>query len=348
MRKYYLDYLRAIGILLLFPIHTFMIWNNFGSKFYIWDGENTLLSTMIVAVNPWLMPLLFVIAGMCARYSLAKRKPRQFVKERFAKLLLPFILGMLILVPFQALIARRFFFGYQGSILSHYSYFFTHFSDLSGYDGCFTPGHLWFILYLFIISLLSLPIMKYLPYERVAKKLPHRSIAAVIVLFLPIWLMYYIGNFGGYSIGKYFLLYLIGYYLFSDETMITSLLRHKKLIITLFVLSDLGLMIAFYQFSYYGDLLVNIVGWLGVLVCLLLAKGYINKEIAVLEYLRKGSYAFYLLHQTILVALGYYALSTFDQLSVQLIIVMFGSFLLTVLGYELLRKIPCLKICGIK
>jgi len=348
MRKHYLDYLRAISILLLFLIHTLMIWNNFGTKFYIWDGENTLLSTIIVAVNPWLMPLLFVIAGMCARYSLTKRSTRQFVKERVAKLLLPFIIGILLLVPFQTLIARKFFYGYQGSTLSHYFYFFTHFSDLSGYDGCFTPGHLWFILYLFIISLSGLPIMKYIPYERVAQRLHSMSTAAVILLFIPIWLMYYIGNFGGYSIGKYFLLYLIGYYLCSDESLLTSLLTHKKLIIGLFVLSDLALMIAFYQFSYYGDLLVNIVGWLGVLTCLLLGKGFINKEIPALEYCVKGSYAFYLLHQTILVALGYYALSTFDHLLVQILVIMLGSFLLTVLSYEVLRKIPCLKGCGIK
>lgn len=40
MRKHYLDNIRTIVILLLFPYHTFMIWNNFGTKFYIWGGNN--------------------------------------------------------------------------------------------------------------------------------------------------------------------------------------------------------------------------------------------------------------------------------------------------------------------
>ena len=32
MRKHYLDNLRTIMILLLFPVHTFMIWNNYGKN----------------------------------------------------------------------------------------------------------------------------------------------------------------------------------------------------------------------------------------------------------------------------------------------------------------------------
>lgn len=34
----------------------------------------------------------------------------------------------------------------------------------------------------------------------------------VLLLFIPIWLMYYLGNFGGFSMGKNLALYLVGYY----------------------------------------------------------------------------------------------------------------------------------------
>ena len=101
-RKYYIDNLRNYTILLLFPVHTFMIWNDFGSRFYIWQGENRILSTCIVAVNPWFMPLLFVLAGMSARFALERRSFREFVVQRIRKLLIPFICGMLLLVPFQS------------------------------------------------------------------------------------------------------------------------------------------------------------------------------------------------------------------------------------------------------
>ena len=170
MRKYYLDNLRIIMILLLFPVHTFMIWNNFGTKFYVWDGENNLLSTLITIINPWFMLVLFIIAGICARYSLKKRDTSDFIKERFKKLLIPFISGVILLVPIQTFYARKFFFDYNGTILDNYRYFFTHFTDLSGYDGAFTPGHLWFILFLFVISLISLIIINIYCMKRCLQK----------------------------------------------------------------------------------------------------------------------------------------------------------------------------------
>lgn len=123
MRKYYLDNLRTLMILLLFPVHTFMIWNNYGTKFYVWGGESKLLSSLITLVNPWFMSILFVIAGMCANYSLRKRSIKEFVKERFGKLMLPFISGMILLIPFQTLYARKFFFGYKGSLFDNFKHF---------------------------------------------------------------------------------------------------------------------------------------------------------------------------------------------------------------------------------
>ncbi len=76
MRKHYIDNLRNYTIILLFPVHTFMIWNNFGSGFYIYAEENLLLSTFITMINPWFMPLLFVLAGISAKHSLENVQAR--------------------------------------------------------------------------------------------------------------------------------------------------------------------------------------------------------------------------------------------------------------------------------
>ena len=168
MRKHYVDNLRNLTILLLFPVHTFMIWNDFGSRFYIWQGENRILSTLIVFVNPWFMPLLFVLAGASARYALQKRTTKEFVRQRIHKLLIPFLCGMIFLVPFQTLYARKYFDHYTGGVLDNWKYFFTHLTDFSGYDGAFTPGHLWFILFLFIISMIALVLFHFVSYEKLA------------------------------------------------------------------------------------------------------------------------------------------------------------------------------------
>ncbi len=343
MRKHYLDNLRTIMILLLFPVHTFMIWNDYGTKFYVWGGANKLLSSLIVLVNPWFMALLFAIAGMCAKYSLEKISTKDFFKERIFKLLIPFISGMLILVPLQTLYARKFFFGYSGNILEHLKYFFTHITDLSGYDGALTPGHLWFILFLFIISLVALLIIKNVSFKKVSEKLEKLNVFEIILLFIPVWLMYYLGNFGGYSLGKYFSLYLLGYYLFSNEKIIEKLIDNKKVILGLFCLSQVILVIMYYKFSYYGDLFVNFVGWLGILSCLMVGKLFLNKENKITNYLKKASFPIYILHQTILVMIGYYSLTLIDNMVLQISIIICGSFISTIIVYELISKIPIVK-----
>lgn len=143
-----------------------MIWNDFGSRFYIWQGENKILSSLIVLVNPWFIPILFVLAGISARYALEKRSNKEFIMQRISKLVIPFISGMIFLVPFQTLYARKYFDNYEGSLLDNWKYFFTHVTDFSGYDGAFTPGHLWFILFLFFISMITLVLFHFLPYEK--------------------------------------------------------------------------------------------------------------------------------------------------------------------------------------
>jgi len=349
MRQHYLDNLRTIMILLLFPVHTFMIWNNFGTKFYVWGGENKLLSSLIVLVNPWFMAILFVIAGMCAKYSLEKRSTKDFFKERIYRLFIPFIGGMLLLVPIQALYARKFFFGYTGNIFEHLKYFFTNFTDLSGYDGAFTPGHLWFILFLFIISIVSLLIIKNGSFKKVLERLDKLNVFEIILLFIPVWVMYYLGNFGGYSLGKYFCLYLLGYYLFSDEKTTKKLIDNKKVVLVLFCLSQIILVIVYYQFSYYDDLFVNFVGWLGVLSCIIIGKLYLNKENKITNYLKKASFPIYILHQTILVIIGYYSFVIFDNIILQICMIIFGSFIVTLLFYAIISKIPILKkVIGVR
>lgn len=43
------DNLRWICVLFLFPCRTAMIWNSFGNEFYIWGGENAVLTRLAAA-----------------------------------------------------------------------------------------------------------------------------------------------------------------------------------------------------------------------------------------------------------------------------------------------------------
>ena len=348
VRKHYIDNLRNLTILLLFPVHTFMIWNDFGSRFYIWEGESKILSTLIVLVNPWFMPILFVLAGISARYALERRTYQEFIWQRISKLLIPFLLGMIFLVPFQTLYARKYFDNYEGSILNHWNYFFTHLTDFSGYDGAFTPGHLWFILFLFVIAMITLPLFHFVKYEKVAARIEKMKGFELVLLFIPIWLMYYLGNFGGYSIGKDLALYLIGYYVLSNDAVMGKLENNIKWLIGLFIIGTILLVAMYYNFSYYGDLWVNFIGWISILSLLVTGKKFLNKTTGFTKYFNRASYSIYILHQSVLVALAFYIVQVYDAILIQVLFICLGSFVLTVLAYHLIRLIPGIrKLIGI-
>lgn len=338
MRKHYIDNLRNLTILLLFPVHTFMVWNDFGTKFYIWQGENRLLSTLIVLVNPWFMPILFVLAGMSAKHALEKRTVREFVRQRTCKLFLPFLGGIIFLVPFQTLYARKFFDGYEGGLLEHWRYFFTHLTDFSGYDGAFTPGHLWFILYLFLISLISLPAFRLFPYEKIAKRVETLSVAGTILLFLPVWLMYYLGNFGGFSLGKNLALFLIGYYVLSSDILIERLEKNIRWLSGLCLVTTILSVALYYKYSFYGDLWVNFIGWISILVLLVLGRKFLNQKTRFTEYFNAASYPIYILHQSILVAAAYYVVKGCSGLLLQVSLICVGSFAATMAVYEITKS----------
>lgn len=343
LRKYDIDNLRNLTILLLFPVHTFMIWNDFGSHFYVWQGENKLLSTCIVLVNPWFMPLLFVLAGISANYALEKRTTKEFVMQRIRKLLIPFLSGVIFLVPLQTWYARRFWDGFEGGVWENWNYFFTHLTDFSGYDGAFTPGQLWFILFLFIISMSSLILFRFVPYVKAAVHVERLPAFGVLLFFLPIWLMYYLGNFGGYSIGKNLALYLMGYYVLSNDLVMGKLERNIKWLAGLCIAGTIASAAMYYKCSYYGDCWVNFIGWISILVLLVAGRRFLNWKIGFTEYWNHASYPVYLLHQSILVALAYYVVQASDILLVQVICICAGSFLLTVLAYHLIRRIPVVR-----
>lgn len=340
MRRHDIDNLRILAILLLFPVHTWMIWNDFGSQFYIWAGESRVLSTLIVAINPWFMPLLFALAGISARMSLKKRPVRAYIGERLAKLALPFVCGVIFIVPVQTLFARKFFFGYEGGYFENLGYFFTHLTDMSGYDGAFTPGQLWFILFLFIVSMIGLAVFRLLPYERLENKVGKMNVRLLIALFIPICFLYYIGNFGGFSLGRSFAFYMLGYYVLSNSQVMETLERKRRWVWGIFAAAQIALIAAYYKTAFYGDISVHFVAWTGTLSWLILGKRHLNRDRGFTRYFNKAAYPIYILHQSILVAFAYYMLKMVSGAFWQMSAIMLGSFGLSILCYEAIRRVP--------
>lgn len=157
-RKHYLDNLRIICILMLFPYHTAMVFNTFES-FYIHMPKQGLADAFIMINWTWIMPIMFVIAGVSAFHSFQSRGWKAYARERVWRLFIPLVVGILTIIPVQTYFAERFHNAYEGGYFEQYVLFFTKLRDLTGYNGGFTPAQLWFILYLFVISILAVPLI---------------------------------------------------------------------------------------------------------------------------------------------------------------------------------------------
>ena len=97
MRKFYLDHIRQATVILVLIYHVFYIFNGVGIPGAVPDMANIpAFDTAACVIYPWFMVLLFLIAGISARYSLQRRTERQFLKERACRLLIPSTLGLFV------------------------------------------------------------------------------------------------------------------------------------------------------------------------------------------------------------------------------------------------------------
>lgn len=330
-RKYYIDNLRWLAILLLFPFHTMQIWNGGEyAGFYIWSHTNMIMHTISTAIYPWYMTLLFVIAGMSSSYALQKRTAAQFISERVKKLLIPSVFGILVLVPPMTFIAEKFFNGYTGSYIDQYCLFFTKETDLTGYNGGFTPAHLWFLIYLFVISLVALLVIRL--QEKYFQKFRITNIPYIILilLFIPEWLMLYVFNISGKSIGQFLILFLVGYYIISKEAVLKTIKKYR--FISLFLWGISGCIYTYlYCFANlrneWGTGLFILFGWLGILALLGIGQTILNFHNKINEYFTRASFPIYIIHQTVLVVIGYYVLKITTSIFVQFSLIVLLSFM---------------------
>jgi glucan biosynthesis protein C len=159
-RRADLDWLRVLAVLLLVPYHGALVFNlDPNAVVFVKDVVHSpALAEAVGFVHTWHMPLLFAIAGAASWFALGWRSGGEYLRERVLRLLVPFVFGVLTLVP---LMLNVHWLGRPDAptLGEMYSRFLTfNPNDLSGTQGTFAPGHLWFIGDLLLFSLLALPL----------------------------------------------------------------------------------------------------------------------------------------------------------------------------------------------
>ena len=231
MRKYYLDNIRWITVVIVVFYHVLYMYNAEGILGGL--GKITNLTSQpydifMYFVYPWFMPVLFIVAGISSRLFLERHTDKEFVKSRTLKLLVPSTIG---------LFAFQFIQGYVSMSLG------TAFADLAA-AGVPKPviflimvasgsGVLWFVHLLWIYSMI-LVLLKKIEQGRLLKTGAKTPMWMIALFYFPIWGAAQILNtpiIAVYRVGFYFVFFMLGYYVFSNDEVMEKLKNHAILLI---------------------------------------------------------------------------------------------------------------------
>lgn len=353
-RRYDIDFIRVFAFVVLILYHVGMYFVPWG--FHI---KNSItypeLEYPMLFVNQWRLSLLFVISGMGTYFAFGKRNAWQFVKERFVRLFIPLIFGMLVVVPPQIYFERLDQGQFAGSYLQYWPVeAFT--SGLYPDGGGISWHHLWFILYLFIFSLVLAPVFGSL--RKKTKNWLSSGLNNILskgvglyIFIIPLFLWQFflapkypstnslIGDY--YNLVNYCTLFFFGFLLLTaGDTFWKTVTRNKGAYLISGILG-FALIAVFREvqapFAGRGMLFAAVKVfnmWSWIMAIIGYAACYFNKPGNGLAYANEAVYPFYILHQTVIVALGYYLKYVNIGFFPKFTIMAAGTFLITWVIYE--------------
>jgi glucan biosynthesis protein C len=148
-RRHDIDWLRAGAVYLLLAYHSARPWDHGG-----WHvkarPESAAVDLFTNAIHQWHMPLLFTLAGWSIVPSLERRGPAALLSERRERVLVPFAFGCVAILPLVRYVEVHHRGEVHESFLHYLPSFFTSMDQ-------FNWMHLWFLIYLYVFTLLYLP-----------------------------------------------------------------------------------------------------------------------------------------------------------------------------------------------
>ncbi|WP_340074154.1 acyltransferase family protein [Leptobacterium sp. I13] len=320
VRKYYLDWLRILLILSVFMFHIGMFFN--GWNWHIKNNQQyEWLHPIMEFLHLWRMPLLFLTSGVGTFFALGFRTPGQYLKERFKRIFIPFLIGIFTLVPVQVYIEKA---SQYDSLISYYPHMFDGIYPI----GNFSWHHLWFLIYLFTMALLIFPFLNSLRSEKfnrhkerfikIVSKPLGLNLIVIPIIFSEYLLRPYFPEvthalFNDWAyISFCFIYFLSGFILISNDDLVSTLKQQAHL----YFLE--GVLFTFLMFtvpSFFEDELIAkyaygllriFVAWAVSMAAIGYTRKYLNRDSKYRKALNEAIYPFYLLHQPVIVVMGYY------------------------------------------
>lgn len=361
-RRWDIDWLRVLATLAVFLFHCARFFNDEG-----WHVKNNQLdfgmSIFVTIVSQWLMPLFFILSGASAYYALSVRRNGAYMGERVTRLLVPLIFGILVLIPPQVYIESV---GGQsdtvppfaGSFIEFYPHYFDGFYAFGGYFA-WMGLHLWYLLVLFVFSLLTLPLFIFFKSEtgkRLIFGLATWLTKPGLIFLLPAPLVIFemaldpeelgFRDFGGWNVFVYLGWLIIGYLLVADTRFVQAIRRYHLAAVVLAGLTiTVGLILYLSNSPAYGSPDYTLLStlrvfnsWFWLLAILGLGQRYFNFSNKFLAYANEASLPFYILHQTVIVVSAFFLIEWPLGVLPKYLILAVVSFTIIMALYELLIK----------
>ncbi len=367
-RRYDLDWLRVLAFGLLIFYHIGMLYVADWGFHYKSQYLSRSLEGLMLLVNPWRMPLLWLISGISIRFVLQKVTAFRFVTARSLRLLLPLLFGILVIIPPQLYVEMTGKGDLQISYWQFYQLFFDiHNPIFAKYQPGILPhidvNHLWYLRELWTFSIFILILSPLLNSRFVQAGMDWLANKAGFfgLLLLPMIPMILVTmNFGDdkYPLGFLFLLY--GYLIGWNVPLWEQIKKYRRVFLMIALTSYIVILFAYFivwfdpvlkamWWAKYLGLIVVFDTWPAVLALLGYAAVYLNKPSSKLNYLNDAVLPYYILHQTFIVVLAY-LLSPLQLGPVfEPLIIIVATFSGCIVSYEIIRRVVFLRpLFGLK
>lgn len=330
-RRHDIDALRVIAFALLIAYHIGMFyvteWDWHVKSAYLADW----LQGPMIFLNRWRMPLLFLISGIAIGLFDPRRHPLRFALNRSVRLLVPLVFGVLAIVPIQAycqgvsngMVEP----GYVDFLLRYYQFQPWPKDAFDGWQYGFTWNHLWYLPYLLAYTLLLcalLPVLdtcvgRWLQSRLAGLRgarllvLPAIPFAAYLILLADHFPSTHAVIDDWFNHATYLTVFLYGFAIARRKDFWAEAMRLRKL----------SLAVALAVFAIYLPLLWSLPdpapGWLisvvrslralfaWTMLLTILGWGHalLNRPFRWLPYATEAVFAWYILHQSLIVWIGY-------------------------------------------
>ncbi len=354
-RLYYIDWLRVMVVLSLIPYHSALPYTELGDIYIrtpLHDIRVLPFLFITVPLRSFFMTLLFFVSGIATYYSFKYRTKNEYIVERFRKIFIPLAIGTVMISPIQAYF-KALYEGFSGSIIEFVPEFFS--SKIDYYLGY---AHFWYLLYLFVFSLLCLPLFSNW-FKNQAKLIKLSQLLCkgnniyIPILFIIIAEMILRPFFPGPQtlIGDwandivYLCVFIYGFVYASDKKIqerVNKLANSSKVVFSVLLIMYISieylLMTEGETVSFLAiilDLSKGLYECTAIIVLLWLGKKYLNKKSPVLSYLNKASFPFYIVHFVPVCMFTYLFVNANINVYAKYMLVVLLAYLLTFFFYEM-------------